>query len=113
MKDIKRIVVPVDFLENTDKLVDYAVSMAEKLSAVPHFFHVVDIYTGTAMLDTSYVQVFAEKVFSDTESTMSQLLADNSERCPGSTGEVVTGDPVDKIIEIAGSRKKRKNKNLV
>lgn len=101
MKEIKRIVVPVDFLKNTDKLVDYAVYMTEKLSAVLHFVHVVDFYTGTAMLDTSYVQVCINKLLSDVETKMSKFLADNSKRCPGSTGEVVTGDPVDKIIEIA------------
>jgi nucleotide-binding universal stress UspA family protein len=109
MKEINRIVVPVDFLEHTDKLVDYAFYMAEKLSAVPYFFHAVDFYTGTAMLDTAYVQVCVDKLFSDLETKMSHLLADNSERFPGSSGKVVTGDPVDKIIEFA----KEKDADLI
>ena len=109
MKEINRIVVPVDFMEHTDKLVDYAFYMAEKLSAAPYFFHVVDFYTGTAMLDTSYVQLCVDKLFSDLETKMSNLLADNSERFPGSSGKVVTGDPVDKIIEFA----KEKDSDLI
>ncbi len=109
MKDIKRIVVPLDFLEHTDRLVEYAVYMAKKFSAIPYFFHVVNFYPGTAMLDTPYVQVCTEKLLSDAEAKMSQLLADNSVRCPGSIGEVATGDPVDKIIEFA----KEKHSDLI
>lgn len=101
MKEINRIVVPVDFLEHTDKLIDYAVYMAEKLSAVPYFFHVVDFYTGTAILDTSYFQVCVEHLLADVKTKMSHLLEDMSERFPGCNGEVVTGEPVDKIIEFA------------
>ena len=40
---------------------------------------------------------------------MSNLLADNIERCPGCTGEVIIGDPVGKIVEIA----KMKNGELI
>ena len=35
---------------------------------------------------------------------MSNLLEDNSERCPGCTGEVVIGEPVDKIVEISRAK---------
>jgi nucleotide-binding universal stress UspA family protein len=48
-----------------------------------------------------YVQVCIEKLLSDTKDKMSRLLANYSVRCLGSIGEVVTGDPVDKIIEFA------------
>jgi nucleotide-binding universal stress UspA family protein len=109
MKETNRIVVPVDFLKHTDKLVEYAVYMAKKFSAVPYFFHVVNFYPPTAMFDTPYVQVCIEKLLSDAEAKMSQLLADNSVRCPGSIGEVATGDPVDKILEFA----KEKHSDLI
>ena len=44
MKDTNSIVVPVDFSEITDKLIEYATNMAGKLSAVIHFIHVVHFY---------------------------------------------------------------------
>ena len=75
--------------------------MAEKLSAVIHFVHVVHVYAGTALLGVPYVQECGDKLVTDAEARMSNLIADNSERCPGCTEEVVIGDPVEKITEFA------------
>lgn len=101
MKEINKIIVPVDFLTNVDKLVDYGASMAEKLSAVIHFIHVVTFPVGDAMIGAPFALEYEEKMFTDAQARMSNLLEDNSKRCPGCTGEVVKGDPVDKIVEIA------------
>ena len=109
MRAIKRIVVPVDFSYHTDKLVDYAVYMAGKLSAVTHFIHVVEFYPGNSMTTLSYTQQHEERLLADVRIRMSKLLEDNSERCKGCTGKVVVGDPVDKIIEFA----KAKDSNLI
>lgn len=95
------LVVPVDFLETTARLVDYAALISEKLSMTVHFIHVVDFYAGDSMLGAPYAQECEERLFSNAEKRMSNLLTDNSERCPGCSGEVVIGDPVDKITDIA------------
>ena len=104
MKEINRIIVPVDFLKNADKLVDYSVSMAEKLSAVIHFIHVVSFPTGDVMIGAPFAAEYEGKMLIDAETRMSNLLEDNSERCPGCSGEVVKGDPVDQIVEIAKTK---------
>lgn len=101
MKEINTIVVPVDFLKATDKLVDYAVHMAGKLSAVIQFIHVVHFYPGDAMLGIPYAQECEDNLLANREERMSNLITDNTERCPGCTGEVVIGDPVDEITEFA------------
>ncbi len=104
MREITRIIVPVDFLKNADKLVDYSASMAEKLSAVIHFIHVVSFPTGDAMIGAPFAAEYEGKLLADAQARMSNLLEDNSERCPGCSGEVVIGDPVDKIVEIAEAK---------
>jgi nucleotide-binding universal stress UspA family protein len=109
MEKINTIVVPVDFSKTTEKLVDYAVYMALQLSVIPHFVHVVDLYSGDAMLGNPYVQECREKLLTDAKIRMSNLLADNKKKCPQCTGDVVTGDPVDRITEIA----KEKNSDLI
>jgi len=109
MKETNRIVVPVDFMEHTDKLVEYAVYIAKKFSAVPYFIHVINFNPGSAMFDTPYVQVCIDKLLVDIKDKMAELLEDYSVRCLGSSGEVVTGDPVDKIIEFA----KEKHSDLI
>lgn len=101
MRDIRQIVVPVDFADHTDKLVEYAAYMAGKLSAVTHFIHVVEFYPGNSMTTLSSIQQYEERLLADVRIRMSNLLEENSERCRGCTGKVVVGDPVDTIIEYA------------
>ncbi len=101
MRQIKRIVVPVDFAYHTDVLVDYAAYLAGEFSALTHYIHVVEFYPGNSMTPLSYVQEYEEKLLADVRVRMAQLLEDNKERCKGCTGKVIVGDPVDSIIEYA------------
>lgn len=104
MKETNTIVVPVDFLETTDKLVDYAVYMAGKLSAVTHFVHIVHFHAGDAMLGLPYAEECENRLLAYAEERMANLIADNSERSTDCTGEVVFGDPVDEITEFAKAK---------
>ena len=101
MEKVQTIIVPVDFSKTTEKLVEYAMYMALQLDAVPHFVHVVDYYSGDAMLGVPYVLEVNEKLLSDSKVRMSNLVADQKEKCPECTGEVATGDTVDRITAIA------------
>lgn len=101
MQETIGIIVPVDFLKNADKLVDYSVKMAEKLSVGIHFIHVVTSPASDAMVGAPFAAEYEGKMLSDAQERMANLLKDNSERCPSCTGEVVLGEPVDKIVEIA------------
>ena len=56
--EITGVVVPVDFMENTDKLVDYATLMAGKLSAVIHFVHVVNFPNNDLVIGRPFVTEF-------------------------------------------------------
>ena len=115
MKETDKIIVPVDFSEATESLVKYAVYMAGKLSAVIHFIHVinfiqfVNFYTGDVMLGAPYVGDCEEYLLTNAKGKISNLIKDNSERCSGCTGEVVTGDPVEKIVGLA----REKDANLI
>ncbi len=101
MRKIKRIVVPVYFSFHTEKLVEYATYLAEVLSAVISYIHVVEFYPGNSLMPLSYVQQYEEKLLADVNMRMSLLIKENSERCKGCTGKVVVGDPVEKITEFA------------
>jgi len=101
MKETNCLVVPIDFSETTDKLVEYAVYMAGKLSAEIHFVHVVHFYAGDAMVGFAYAQECEEKLLSNARQRMANLLADNKEAAKGCSGDVLVGDPVEKIVEFA------------
>jgi nucleotide-binding universal stress UspA family protein len=101
MKTVQKIVVPVDFAENTSKLVAYACYMAEKLAATIHFVHVVAAYPGDAMIGAPFAEEYRDKVYFAAQERMSNLVHDTKEQCPGCTGQAVNGEPVEKIVEIA------------
>ena len=104
MNKISRVVVPVDFLANADKLVDYSSYLAKQLSAVIHFVHVVSGPAGDAMIGAPFAAEYEGKMLTDAQTRMANLLEDYGDSCPNCTGEVVLGDPVDKIVDIARNK---------
>ena len=104
MKTVKNIVVPVDFAENTGKLVTYACYMAERLAASVHFVHVVAPYQGDAMIGAPFVGDFHDKMFSAMEERMANLVSDTRGQFPDCSGQTISGEPVDRIVEIAEAR---------
>ncbi len=104
MQETNSIVVPVDFSGITNKLVDYAVDMANRLSKVIHFVHAVHFYAGDSMIGFTYATECEAKLIKDAEERMQNLVTDNNERCKGCTGDVVIGDPVEKIVEFAQAK---------
>lgn len=107
MKETDKIIVPVDFSDATESLVAYAVYIAEKLSAAVHFVHVINfiqftnLYAGGGVAGVPYVEDYEEHLITSAKEKISNLIKENSEKCSGCNGEVVTGDPVEKIVEIA------------
>ncbi len=101
MKDLQRIVVPVDFLANTHVLVRYAVDMARKLSVTVLFIHVVDFHMKWAMVKSPHLPELEKAILTEPNMKMFNLVEGVNETCPGCTGKVVPGEPVDEIIHFA------------
>ena len=101
MKEAKKIIVLVDFLEDTDEVIDYAVSIAAESSIASHFLHIVDIYKDDPLLDNLFVERCEKKLIANAERRMARLLAKTSAGGAECTGEVVTGKSIEKIIERA------------
>lgn len=101
MKAIPTIIVPVDFLGYSDKVVDYALTIGKKLGGELHFVHVVEeanIY-GDYMGPT--IKHFVPKMMELAREQMDTLikrLNDNGTQC---TGKVLHGEVVEKIVTFA------------
>lgn len=110
MKETSVIIVPVDFSESTEILAEYAVNMAGKLSASIHFVHVFnfnhfsDYYAGDVMLGAPYYLECEEELFSGAKRKMADLVKENRKALPECTGHVLSGDPVDEILECADEK---------
>ena len=109
MKKIEKIVVPVDFTKSTKKLVEYAQYMAQSLHAGIEFVHVVDNYPEDAMVGAPFAQEYQEKESGKAKEKMAGLVDDTNRLCPGSSGEIVYGKPINSIVEFA----RDKNADLI
>lgn len=103
MKMIEKIVVPVDLAENTDKLVTYACTIAEKFEASIQLLHVVDDYPGDVMIGTPTAEEFHNRRLYAAQERMKELVDDSKVKGWNCTGLVVSGEPVEKIVELAAA----------
>jgi len=106
MVEIKKVVVPVDFSSNTDKVIDYALSVADKLEAEVLFFHVVNNFQGYDMMlvHPSFVGL-TKDLEQQAEERMQNLVTDHKERQNGVKGDVILGDAAEEIINYANVEK--------
>ena len=102
MENVKKIVIPVDFMENTDKLIEYAMYIGEALGADLHIVHAVGVYNDVAMFG---VPVFPdeqkETYLRKAREHMEDLLSKLKAKKPDIRGDVVVGDPMDEIVVFA------------
>ena len=104
MEPKSTVIVPVDYLKHTDDLIAYAAFIAEKLSAVLHFIHVIDFYSGNAVLGAPLILEVEEAFLTDAQTRMDCILSENKKECPDCSGSVVSGDPAEQIVEQAKMR---------
>ncbi len=104
MQKIKNIVVPVDFSDHTEKLVDYAFGMGKELSATLHFVHAVALHPDAAiMFGMPYFTDYQSTFEASAQERMTSMVEGLQKKSPGCKGEVVMGEPVDTIVEYARS----------
>jgi nucleotide-binding universal stress UspA family protein len=102
METIQQIIVPVDFHQHTDELVDFSLNIASRLGAKITFLHVAEHITEVA----GYVDVYPasfkeidEEIFSYAQKKMSSLVEKSKGAGPGCDGVVLRGDVVDCIVD--------------
>lgn len=102
MAEINRVVVPVDFSNNTDKVIKYGLSIADKLGAQVLFFHVIHDFQGYDMMlvHPSFLGM-TKDLEQKAEDRMAALVKEYGQREKGVTGNVVIGDAADEIISYA------------
>ncbi len=102
MTEISRVVVPIDFSSNTDKVVEYGLSIADKLGAQVLFFHVINNFQGYDMMlmHPSFLGMTKDLELK-AEEHMAALVKEYAQREGGATGNVIVGDAADEIISYA------------
>lgn len=101
MQEITRIVVPLDLGEHTQKLVDFALYIAEKLGAHISFIHVVEFYAPAYLMESPSLDEFNQEQVERTTEMMASLIQDNKEKYPNINGTVYQGEAVESIVKYA------------
>ena len=99
------IIVPIDFLSHTDKVVAYAINMAKRLKATLHFLHVVEevsIY-GDYMGPT--IKHFVPQMMELSQKKMDILVKKYNSDELSCQGTVLNGDVVEGICTYAEKNK--------
>lgn len=99
MKDVKHIIVPVDFQQHTAELADYALGMAAKLSASVLFLHIIEQAVFTADFIPVQYSLHEEELFSYAKKKMATLVATSKKTYAPCDGQVAKGDIVDSILK--------------
>ena len=98
MYEISKIIVPVDFGQHTEKLVDFSMFIAKKFSAEILFFHVSESFEGYIGFDHPSIDEIDKELRAHSEREMKKLLDKIRPDCQNCSGEVVNGDIVDEIV---------------
>lgn len=105
MNEVHKIIVPIDFLEHTDQIIEYAGYIAKKFAAGLDLIHAVEpaqtyagyAYPALGSLDEEKAEL-AEKMMKD-------LVDKNSNIIAAGHGKVLRGDIVDSIIDYTEDQK--------
>ena len=101
MKNIRKIIVPIDFLQHTEQLVEYALYFAKKFGAELKFAHVVEPPQSYGGYEYPSLGALTEEVVKHTEKQMEELVKKNRHNCSGCAGKIFRGNIVDCLVEYA------------
>lgn len=102
MTEINKVVIPIDFSSNTDKVIEYGLSVADKLGAQVFFFHVINNFQGYDMMlmHPSFMGM-TKDIEQNAEDRMADLVKEHAKRDLGASGSVIVGDAAEEIVNFA------------
>jgi len=114
MEDIKRIVAPIDFSDNTEEIVSTAACIAGKFSADLDLIYVAESFEDYTTFRTppANLHTLIEELLSSAQEQMNAFIAKHKEKfsalgVSSIKGEVLSGDISEQIIKYAGDAKEQ------
>ena len=101
MIKVNKIAVPVDFLGNTEKLLDYVKYMAKSHSAELHLIHIIPVAYGEGLWSVPHSQEATSAVKKQINARMEEFVEQFRQEGFACNGTVVVGDPVEEIVNVA------------
>jgi nucleotide-binding universal stress UspA family protein len=107
MDEVKKILVPVDFSENSQKILRSAVQIAEKFSAGLSVVFVVQSFEDYSGFFVPHMPIsqFEEEMVQSAEKKMESFLKENLDETISCDSKILAGDVAEEIISYAEREK--------
>ena len=105
MIEVKKILFPCDFTENSSKVLPYVLLFSEKYNSMIYLFHVVqDLQRwGKDFIPHPSMDVFQKQALEGAEKAMDRVCDEQLQSCPNFQRRIVSGDPAEEILKMIGS----------
>jgi len=106
MLEIKKILFPVDFTENSSKIIPYVLSASEKYNSAIYLIHVVEDLAKWVLgihVPHSTLTTYQKEAVDGAAKAMDWICKEQLQGCPNFQKIIVSGDPVQEILKTIES----------
>jgi nucleotide-binding universal stress UspA family protein len=107
LTEIKKILVPVDFSENSQKILESAIYVSKKFDAVLHVVFVVQSIEDYSGFFVPHIPIsqFEEEMVEGAANKMESFLAENMDEAVPHASKVLIGDVPEELVRYAETEK--------
>jgi len=106
MIEMKRILFPIDFTENSSKILPYVLSVSEKYDGMIYLLHVVEDLSkwgGGSYIPHIPLDQYQEEAFQGAEKALDRVCEEQLQSCPNFQKRILFGDPAQEILKTIES----------
>ena len=103
MIEMKRILFPIDFTENSSKILPYVLSVSEKYDGMIYLLHVVEDLR--EWVNGFYIPLnqYKEEALKGSEKALDRVCEEQLRSCPNFQKRILFGDPAQEILKTIDS----------
>jgi nucleotide-binding universal stress UspA family protein len=105
MVEIKKILFPCDFTENSTKVVPYVLSISEKYNSTIYLLHVAQdlLKWGGFYIPHPSLNLFQKDLLESAEKAMDRICEAQLQGCPNFQKMIISGEPAVEILKTIES----------
>ena len=106
MLEIKRILFPIDFTENSSKILPYVLSISEKYGGIIYLLHVVEDLSkwgGCSYIPHLPLDQYQGAALKGAEKSLHRVCEEQLKSCPNFQKRILYGDPAQEILKTIES----------
>ncbi|MBE9571868.1 MAG: universal stress protein [Proteobacteria bacterium] len=106
MVEIKKILFPIDFTDNSTKIMPYVLSVSEKYDGMIYLLHVVEDLSkwGSGFyIPHLPLKQYQEEALKGAEKRMDKVCDEQLKSCPNFQKRILSGDPAQEILKTIES----------